>query len=184
MRALLKTLGNERAGKSRAIVAVLAAHPAFLAAKTVALFAPIATEPDVEPLWEPAARQFCYPRVTGPQLEFVIVRHPADLTPAVWNPLVREPAAAQPTVPCAHLDLILVPGLAFTRDGRRLGRGGGYYDRLLAARAPHTVALGICFALQLVADLPCEPHDQRVDAVVTESGSLALERPSQNAPSF
>ncbi len=173
MRARLKTLGDARAGNSRAIVAALAAHPAFLAAQTVALFAPIPTEPDVELLWENSARQFCYPRVTGPQIEFVVVRHPEDLAPAAWNPLVREPAAEQPTIPFADLDLILVPGLAFTRLGRRLGRGGGYYDRLLAARAPRTVALGICFDLQLVPDLPCEAHDQPVDAVVTESGLVA-----------
>jgi len=170
MRARLKSLGDARAANSRAIVAALAAHPAFLAAQTVALFAPLPTEPDVELLWEKSPRQFCYPRVTGPQIEFVIVRHPEDLAPSAWNPLVREPAAAQPTIPCATLDLILVPGLAFTCDGRRLGHGGGYYDRLLAARAPHTATLGICFDLQLVPDLPCEPHDQRVDAVVTESG--------------
>ena len=173
MRARLTILGDARAEKSRAIVAALAAHPAFLAAKTVALFAPIPTEPDVEPLWENAARQFCFPRVNGAQIEFVVVRHPEDLAPAAWNPLVREPAAAQPVIASAGLDLILVPGLAFTRDGRRLGRGGGYYDRLLAARAPRTIALGVCFDPQLVADLPCEPHDQRVDAVVTESGPLA-----------
>ena len=173
LRARLQNLGDARAANSRAIVAALAAHPAFLAAQTVALFAPLPTEPDVELLWEKSPRQFCYPRVTGPQIEFVIVRHPEDLAPAAWNPLVREPAAAQPTIPVADLDLILVPGLAFTRDGRRLGRGGGYYDRLLAARAPHTATLGICFDLQFVPDLPCEPHDQRVDAVVTEGGLVA-----------
>ena len=172
MRARLKTLGDARAEKSRAIVAALARHPAFLSAKTVALFAPIPSEPDVEPLWTGAARQFCYPRVNETQIEFVVVRHPEDLAPAAWNPLVREPAAAQSIIAPADLDLILVPGLAFTRDGRRLGRGGGYYDRLLAARDSRTIALGVCFDLQLVADLPCEPHDQRVAAVVTESGTL------------
>ncbi len=176
MRARLKTLGAARVEKSRALVAALAEHPAFLSAKTVALFAPLPSEPDVEPLWDQAGRRFCYPRVAGAQIEFVSVRNPEDLTPAAWNPLVREPAAEAPIIAPADLDLILVPGLAFTRDGRRLGRGGGYYDRLLAARSPRTVALGICFDLQLVADLPCEPHDQRVDAVVTESGTLAPSR--------
>ena len=59
MRTRLKALGAERAEKSRALVAALAEHPAFLAAKTVALFAPLPSEPDVEPLWEKAARRFC-----------------------------------------------------------------------------------------------------------------------------
>lgn len=173
LRARLKTLGDARDANSRAIAAAIAAHPAFLAAQTVALFAPLPTEPDVELLWEKWPRQFCYPRVTGSQIEFVLVRQPADLAPAHWNPLIREPAPDQPTLPVASLDLILVPGLAFTRDGRRLGRGGGYYDRLLAARAPHTAVLGVCFGIQLAADLPSEPHDQRVDVVVTENGPLA-----------
>ena len=173
MRARLKLLGDARAEKSRAIVAAVAAHPAFLAATTVALFAPIPTEPDVEPLWEKAAHRFCYPRLTGDRIEFAAVRHLADLAPAAWNPLIREPlASAQPIIAPTDIDLILVPGLAFTRDGRRLGRGGGYYDRLLGLRHSHAIALGVCFDLQLVADLPCEPHDQRVDAVVTESGAL------------
>ena len=173
MRARLKTLGGARVEKTRAFVSALAQHPAFLAAKTVALFAPLPSEPDIEPLWEAATRRFCYPRVAGPLIEFVAVRHPEDLTPAAWNPLLREPAATAPIIAPTDLDLILVPGLAFTRDGHRLGHGGGYYDRLLAARAPRTVTIGICFDLQIVADLPCEPHDQRVDAIVTESGPLA-----------
>jgi 5-formyltetrahydrofolate cyclo-ligase len=63
-----------------------------------------------------------------------------------------------------------VPGLAFTRKGLRLGRGGGYYDRYLAALPPTTLKIGVCFALQLVDAMPTEPHDQRMNAVVTEEG--------------
>ncbi len=173
MRIRLKTLGTARAEKSRAIVAVLAAHPAFLAAETVALFAPLPSEPDIELLWEKSGHRFCYPRVVGPDLEFVAVRHVEELAPAAWNPLLREPAAGPQIIAPAEIALILVPGLAFTRDGRRLGRGGGYYDRLLALHRPHAIALGVCFDLQIVPDIPCEPHDQRVDAVLTESTAPA-----------
>lgn len=172
MRARLKMLGGTRAEKSRALVVALAAHPAFLAAQTVALFAPLPSEPDIEPLWEKAARRFCYPRVVGERIEFAAVRHIADLLPAEWNPKVREPAAAHAIIAPADIELILVPGLAFTRDGHRLGHGNGYYDRLLAQRNRHAPVLGVCFDLQLVAAIPCEPHDQRVDAIVTESGPL------------
>ncbi len=172
MRLRLKTLGPSRAEKSRAIVSALADHPAFHAATTVALFAPIPTEPDVEPLWEKAPRRFCYPRVLGEEMEFAVVRKREDLMPAHWNPQVREPISGGPPIAPAEIDLILVPGLAFTRAGRRLGRGGGYYDRVLAQRNPHAIVLGVCFDLQLVPEIPCEPHDQSVDAVVTESGLL------------
>jgi 5-formyltetrahydrofolate cyclo-ligase len=64
--------------------------------------------------------------------------------------------------------VILVPGVAFTRAGQRLGRGGGYYDRLLSALPAKAVRLGVCFELQIVDELPSEPHDMRVDGVVTE----------------
>jgi 5-formyltetrahydrofolate cyclo-ligase len=65
-------------------------------------------------------------------------------------------------------DLVVVPGLAFTRDGRRLGQGGGWYDRFLArTRCPK---VGVCFDVQVVAELPVEDHDVVVDVVVTESG--------------
>jgi len=169
MRARLKTLGAARAENSRAIVAAIAFHEAFRQAETVALFAPLASEPDIDLLWEHRGHRFCYPRVVGTQLEFVAVRHFEDLAPAAWNPSLREPAASQQIVAPEEIALILVPGLAFTRDGRRLGHGGGYYDRLLAQHRPHAIALGTCFDLQIVADIPCEPHDQRVDALVTES---------------
>ena len=169
MRIRLKTLGDSRAQKSRAITAAIAAHPAFHQSGTIALFAPLPDEPDIELLWEKSGHRFCYPRVIGAELEFVAVRHVEELAPAAWNPLIREPTAGQQIITPAEITLILVPGLAFTRDGRRLGRGGGYYDRLLALHRPHAIALGICFDLQLIPDLPTEPHDQPVDAVLTEN---------------
>lgn len=188
MRIRLKTLGDTRAEKSRAIVAAVAAHPFYAQLKlsgptverpatrtcdVIALFDPLPSEPNIELLWERGFREFCYPRITGESLEFVAVHMLEDLAPSAWNPNIREPQIRDEIIVApSEMDLILVPGLAFTRDGCRLGRGGGYYDRLLAARAPHTVVLGVCFDLQIVADLPTEPHDQRVDAVITESGLL------------
>lgn len=86
---------------------------------------------------------------------------------------VPEPAPdAQAIVP----NLILVPLLAFDRAGRRLGYGGGYYDRSLAAlRADHTIfAMGVAYAEQEIPEVPTESHDQRLDAILTETGYLPL----------
>lgn len=63
----------------------------------------------------------------------------------------------------------LVPGLAFTADGRRLGYGGGWYDRLMAEANKSALKLGIAYAFQVVESLPSEPHDIRLDAVVDDS---------------
>ena len=66
------------------------------------------------------------------------------------------------------VDVILVPGLAFTRAGQRLGRGGGFYDRLLARLPAVTWKIGVCFEVQISDAVPSEPHDVTVDCVMTE----------------
>lgn len=70
------------------------------------------------------------------------------------------------------IDLVLVPGLAFSRDRHRLGRGGGFFDRLLGGRGANAFKLGICFSFQTVDQLPSEPHDMIMNAVVTESETI------------
>jgi 5-formyltetrahydrofolate cyclo-ligase len=66
----------------------------------------------------------------------------------------------------AQLDLIVVPGLAFTAEGNRLGRGAGFYDRFLAGIPANTVKVGVCFEFQRVSEVPQESHDVKMDAVV------------------
>ena len=71
----------------------------------------------------------------------------------------------------AELDVVVVPGLAFTPDGRRLGQGGGHYDRFLTRLRPDCVTIGACFVELLLEDLPTEPHDTTVDHVATDDRS-------------
>ena len=71
-------------------------------------------------------------------------------------------------VPHKDLDLVIVPGVAFDKAGRRLGRGGGYFDRFLE-KVPHSVPrIGLGFRFQVVAELPSESHDQPVNKVITD----------------
>jgi 5-formyltetrahydrofolate cyclo-ligase len=85
---------------------------------------------------------------------------------------LREPPSFAPQRAIADIDVFLVPGVAFARDGRRLGRGGGYYDSTLAHRGPNAKCIGVTFDCNVVTDLPVEAHDVRVDYVVTETGVL------------
>jgi len=78
---------------------------------------------------------------------------------------IMEPADAEVVHP-GDVTAWIVPGLAFTRDGRRLGYGGGWYDRLLSAASPDSVKLGVAYPFQVVEDLPAEPHDVPLTAVV------------------
>ena len=71
-----------------------------------------------------------------------------------------------------NIDLVLVPAVAFSRKRQRLGRGGGYFDRLLGGRAAQAFKLGICFSFQILDEIPAGPQDVIMDAVVTESETL------------
>jgi len=71
--------------------------------------------------------------------------------------------------------------LGFDREGHRLGRGGGYYDRFLAALPETTPRIGVGFEIQMRDSIPTEPHDIRLDAVVTERGAWICEAP-RNLP--
>ena len=83
---------------------------------------------------------------------------------------MSQPVGLGHPVPIHEVDLILVPGLAFDDEGRRLGRGKGYYDRLLAERRNDCLAMGVIVSARLVDRVPTEDHDVSVEFLVTESG--------------
>ena len=87
---------------------------------------------------------------------------------------VREPAATCAEMPLNTFDLVLVPGMAFDLHGGRLGRGQGFYDRLLAQVSG--VKCGLAYDFQLVAEVPSEPHDAKVDFIFTPSWGLKRKR--------
>ncbi len=71
----------------------------------------------------------------------------------------------------ATIDVAIVPGVGFAADGQRLGQGGGWYDRFLPQLRSDATVIGIAFEVQVVESLPVEPHDVRVDCVVTEAAA-------------
>lgn len=166
---LVRLTDAQREVASRQLRAQLEQHPVWLAARAVLFFAPTAQEPDIGPLLEVAlaqGRTVALPRFVAARdaYEPALVREPArELVPGRFG--IREPSPACASVPMGELDLILVPGVAFDPQGHRLGRGQGYYDRLLAgARA---VKCGVAFDEQLVEAVPAEAQDVRVDCIVT-----------------
>jgi 5-formyltetrahydrofolate cyclo-ligase len=126
------------------------------------------SEPDIRSLWlVEGGPAFCFPRLHRGEIELIRVDDRALLAHADWR--LAAPELGQcPHVDFSSVNLILVPGLAFTVDGHRLGRGAGFYDRLLerCIREQHT--LGVCFHHRLLPELPMEAHDQRVERVITE----------------
>lgn len=157
------------AAASERICRAIEAQSSWREARLVAAFLPLAREPQIQSLWAgEEAPVFCFPQVRGAEVVLLRVDDRTLLSGADWK-FGAPGFSACPMISPADLDVILVPGIAFTRAGRRLGRGGGYYDRLLAQCGARTARIGICFDCQIVDELPAEPHDQPVETVLTES---------------
>ena len=161
----------ERAKASEAICDSLVSHSALENSRILAVFDPLPDEPDIKALREirSPSTGLVYPRCEGEHLKFYLVETDNDLQP-VPGYRFREPNPKHcKLIAYSAIDTILVPGLAFTGTGSiRLGRGGGFYDRLLSDPELRAHKLGVCFALQLRDSLPREAHDQGVDTVITE----------------
>lgn len=154
----------------------IARTPEFATAGRVALYAALPDEVPTGPLFglcSRAGKVILLPRVLGRLLEFVPVDDPGALRTGAFG--VLEPAPGWPAVPLATADLVLVPGVAFDRQGHRLGRGGGYYDRALAGSKGGPIRFGVAYTFQLLASVPHGPRDQGMDAIVTEDGVHRVE---------
>ena len=158
--------------RSRAAQARLMRAPCWQKADTLALYMPAKGETGTELLLESAladGRRVFYPRVLGGNgaMEFVEVRGLDDFERGAFGIMEPRPALAGEPERAFNPDLVVVPGLAFDRRGRRLGFGGGYYDRFFAQSSCLTLA-GFCFSFQLCREVPADPWDVAMDAVCTD----------------
>lgn len=135
---------------------------------TVGAYHALPEEADPALLLEALAAKGChiaFPRIAakGLPLEYHRIPDGEVMAPGAFG--IQEPLDSWPRV---RPDLLLVPLLAFDARGHRLGYGGGFYDRTLALL--NIPAIGIAYAGQEVASLPDEPHDRRLDMILTEQG--------------
>ena len=166
---------GERAAASQAIAERLESLPAWRSARTVALHAAMGAEVETADLARravSAGKRVVWPRVatSGPAMEFAECAA-AGLVAGSTRAL--EPPASAPIVPGREIDLVCVPGVAFDARGGRLGRGRGHYDATLARLPRSAFRVGLALESQIVPAVPNEPHDERLDAVVTETRVLA-----------
>jgi len=165
-----KALGEAaRQQASLAICEHIAAWPVFQRAGCILAYMPIPGEADLTPLLaRQPHKQWLLPRIL-PEDGHRMLFHPYDPARLVRHPFgMAEPAADLPVIPPGQVELALVPGLAFDRAGRRLGYGGGYFDRFLCAFTG--ASLGVTFQALLLDRLPCGEYDVPVGWVVTEAG--------------
>lgn len=154
------------------IAVTLASLPEFAAAEVVLAYLDYPREVPMDATLQAAWR--AGKRVAVPALREDGEYMPAWLTPADSTPPakfgVRQPFPLYWAKP-DRFDVVIVPGVAFTREGGRLGHGRGYYDRMLARLKPRIgIRVGVCFASHLVGTVPLDDHDVPMDLVVTETG--------------
>jgi 5-formyltetrahydrofolate cyclo-ligase len=140
-------------------------------AHTVLFFAPMPDELDVWPLLEKSLREgkvIALPYF-DPLTNIYSARRISDSVTdiATGKFEVREPVSDCAEIPFEKFDLVLVPGMAFDLSGNRLGRGRGFYDRMLAQASG--VKCGVGYDFQLLEKIPTEPHDARVNFILTPS---------------
>ncbi len=141
----------------------------FCDADTLLLYVSCGGEADTVRIIEEALR--LGKRVAVPKcgehgaMEFFLITGMDSLVAGAYG--ILEPTGTQkPDI--TPKTVCIVPAVAFTAKGERLGQGGGYYDRFLELH-PQMQTIGICYSCMLLPELPCEAHDRRVDAVITES---------------
>lgn len=168
----------ERLRLSRAVIGSVCDLPAYRQAQTVLGYLNFGAELAAE-LWVRQAlsdgKRVLLPRVNRASMHLDLYRVQdlrEDVAPGLWG--IREPVVERCTREDAlgTVDFILLPGVAFTRAGARLGYGGGFYDKLLARMPDRPALVAGAFALQVVPDIPQENTDRRIEWLVTEDETI------------
>ena len=143
----------------------------FLKANTVLLYYSLPDEVSThafEEKWK-TSKKILLPVVCGDILHLRVYEGNASLYTGAFN--IEEPQGNEFT-DFSDIDLAVIPGMAFDRDGHRLGRGKGFYDKLLPGIKCRKI--GLCFSFQLADSVPIEPHDIVMDMVLTDDGFAKL----------
>jgi len=170
---------DERATGSLRACHRMFAHKEYVKAEVIMVYLALPMEVDTSSIvlraWQDRKRVLA-PKVSWNQrrmLPLQINSLTDDLV--VSNLGIREPVSGTP-FPIRHIDLVIVPGLAFDEYGNRLGRGRGFYDRFLAHPEFTGVSCGMAFHQQVVPSVPVGPLDQAIDMLVTDTDVYRFER--------
>jgi 5-formyltetrahydrofolate cyclo-ligase len=171
---------EERASRAERIEANVWTIPEMRSARVILLYASLPSEVPTDAIAEQAASndiEVVYPRCLPEAVAMTL--HVVDRGESLVHGGflgMREPAPHCPLVHLSDIDVAILPGLAWDRAGRRLGRGGGYYDRLFADFPAVPLRVGLFFATQEAVTIPEDPWDVPLDVIVTESEVVRIVR--------
>ena len=173
-RERIQSLGKEGWRQaSETISAHISRWNIFVDASRVLLFAALPGEPLLlDLLNSDKGRKFCFPKVEGEKLRLFEVAELSQLKPGRFG--IPEPNDGLVEMEPGKVDLALIPGLAFGKNGERLGRGGGFFDRFLPRLSVDVSIAGVCFDCQIFDKIPMNEHDLSVHHLVSEGGILSF----------
>ncbi|MBO7282412.1 MAG: 5-formyltetrahydrofolate cyclo-ligase [Alistipes sp.] len=168
VRRRIKELTSEQKSLSATkIFTTIEQNQNFAKAECIALFASMRDEVSTDyalSAWLKMGKRIVVPRVEGDIMRFYDYS-PDRMQTGSFG--IEEPIGDKEVSP-AEIDLIIVPARAFTRSGKRLGRGGGFYDKYMSLNGFRAYKIGIAFSIQIFDSLPCDAHDIKVDEVITD----------------
>jgi 5-formyltetrahydrofolate cyclo-ligase len=173
LRRQLKGITPNSAASAR-ICDHLQRWPQWNKAGVILGFMALGSEPDILPALRQAfdrGAKIAFPIVDGNAIRVGVVTSLSDEHFTVDLMGVKIPSAWTP-IDADTIDVVLVPGIAFDKEGGRLGRGGGYYDRFLARIGSSAQTVGVTDARRIVQSVPMEPHDYRIKWLVSDAGEV------------
>lgn len=161
-----------RTSASRAILEKVSALPQYGNAKVVLTYMGFGTEIETQPFFERIiadGKIVVLPRVDRASQTLILhsARGMSELLTSKYG--ILEPGTDAPIVAVTSVDFVLMPGVAFDRNGNRLGYGRGYYDKLMSTANPALARVAAGFSCQIVDKVPVGPHDKKVDCIITEN---------------
>ncbi len=157
---------------SRRVLSHITAWAPARSARSILLYLPLPGEIDLSGLLDGVVSAQLLVTRTPP--EGPLTLHPLDVPLERHRFGFMQPVADAPRVEPSAIDVALIPGRAFDRRGRRLGRGAGYFDRLLSDLDPDALLVGVCPSALIVDELPLESHDVKMTHLVSELGLLPV----------
>ena len=165
---------------SKKILEKLTELQEYKKAKTILLYHPIQNEPDTTPLLSNAKsptnkaskKTFALIRICGKtnRIHLHKIENLNDLKTGKFN--IKEPHTHHPVIAKRNIDIAIIPGIAFDKNGNRIGYGKGYFDRLLKGLSTKCIKIALAYDFQILDNVPAEKHDQKVDFILTEKETI------------
>ena len=161
---IAKLSAEEKSGLSANICRSLLHSQAVIDGSVVALFISLADEPQTDALIAELSKRkrVVVPRIEGDEMNFYDISEGVKI--GAFG--IMEPTSTTPVKP-SEIEVMVVPGVVFTLDGARCGRGKGFYDKYLSHSDFRAYTIGVCYPCQIVDNLPTEEHDKVLDCVIS-----------------